>query len=347
MEAPNDNCKHLSRSHGEISDQNDTIRSDKYNNKYICEYCHDTFKDLDFIKHKNLCQIYSSFYKKTISKTGRCFYQCLICPHETKSKTRRKCHIGEARLKIQAHLRAKHSEEIKKKLDFQKKNCNDVEIANQNDMIRIDSRNQQTCEYCHETFKGKVSDFSRHKKICQIYSRFYKKVVINKSGKFYYQCVICPYEAKLKAVRQCDARKNRARRALSSMARGAMHAHLRNKHSEKINKKLDLQKQNSKDSVSDLKVCEYCNILVSPKHNTECCKLIKKVSDKHQCRICFVMYKARLTTFEHIKMVHLNQNSQVEMVLPHNIKRKIDQEYLKVQKKPIKFIKEKFLDHEK
>ena len=62
MEAPNDNCKHLSRSLGEISDQNATIRSDKYNNKYICEHCHDTFKDLDFIRHKNICQIYSSFY---------------------------------------------------------------------------------------------------------------------------------------------------------------------------------------------------------------------------------------------------------------------------------------------
>ena len=251
MEAPNDNCKHLSRSLGEISDQNATIRSDKYNNKYICEHCHDTFKDLDFIRHKNICQIYSSFYKKTILKTGRCFYQCLICAHETKSKTKNTCHIGEARRTMQKHLKTKHSEEIKKKLDFQKQNCNDVEIANQNDMIRFDSTNQQTCEYCHETFKGKVSDFSRHKKICQIYSRFYKKVVINKSGKFYYQCVICAYETKLKTVTQRGARKARERRALSSMARGTMRVHLRNKHPEKINKKLDFHKQNCKDTDSN------------------------------------------------------------------------------------------------
>ena len=59
MEAPNDNCKHLSRSHKDLSNK--------------CDYCKDIFR-VGYKRHVGLCKLYSNHINKI--DTG---LQCKIC----------------------------------------------------------------------------------------------------------------------------------------------------------------------------------------------------------------------------------------------------------------------------
>ena len=276
--------------------------------KIKCEYCKQLFKSKQGNHNKNgQCKMYSKFIEYS-SNT----FQCKLCNKLINTR--------KDLVKLYKHIAKKHKKEMSKietneLLEKQAKNLEgkinselykiskkkavekiwlDIEKKKESKSVdQVKSKKRKKCENCHIEFAESI--LANHLQYCKIDSKEAIKKKLN-TTEVHVQC---------KTVHESKNHSNKDTLNLNN------HKDSTRKSSENLDKIRPPQENYSKKSIKatvGLIKCEYCREKVEKnktnKHNSECLKAAKKISDKNQCLICSSKFDKKLKAFKHVKLDH-------------------------------------------